>query len=86
MCSRVLCETVKDFVAQVGKAHSEKEEDTDMANKVRTCLGEYRVGGAVIMRNKVRTCLGEYRVGGAVIMRKYHFGIGGMIISPGMLQ
>ncbi|XP_060578778.1 diacylglycerol kinase delta-like isoform X3 [Ruditapes philippinarum] len=31
--AKVLCETVKDFVAKVGKAHSEKSDDLDIADK-----------------------------------------------------
>ncbi|KAH3810599.1 hypothetical protein DPMN_138992, partial [Dreissena polymorpha] len=31
--AKVLCETVKDFVAKVGTAHREKEDDTDMSDK-----------------------------------------------------
>ncbi|XP_052783557.1 diacylglycerol kinase delta-like isoform X2 [Mya arenaria] len=34
--AKVLCETVKDFVAKVGRAHREKEEDADMADKCAT--------------------------------------------------
>ena len=32
---RVLCETVKDFVAKVGQAHKEEADDCDMSDKVR---------------------------------------------------
>ena len=32
---RVLCETIKDFVAKVGKAHDEKSHEDDMSAKVR---------------------------------------------------
>jgi len=61
---------VKDFVAQVGKAHSEKEEDTDMANKVRTCLGEYRVGVPSSCRHEKKWGMQSgRRIFGACILR-----------------
>ena len=34
---RVLCETIKDFVAKVGKAHDEKSHEDDMSAKVLEC-------------------------------------------------
>lgn len=45
--NRVLCQTVKDFVAKVGEAHEkEGQKDSDIALKVR--------------RIKVRTCVHMY--------------------------
>lgn len=47
LSNRVLCQTVKDFVAKVGEAHEkEGQKDSDIALKVRgkqvrTCIQMY---------------------------------------------